>query len=353
MILNVLRNVVDNLLANSSIRSVNIGLNDVEVVKDVSAIDKPKELKKPSKVFITGSADASSVTIKVVGNEVALACGVVSGFNILVYPEVSKSLLEVPFIGILVGDEHPGITNKYVMLGIKYVEDLYLPNDALAHDIRISIESLMIEKALHHLPQNSLLIVDGPIYYLKHQPDINCLWNEELVRLNEYRVDKLRRLYRYNNILPVNVVKRVRDSYYITSTISKNITDLEYVERLVNELGSRSRPFRTSLYECSLSIGPKRYFTYVVIPRSRIYSSYSIFRVELLKEVYDDLPYELIDSILSYIAYEAWGYGLSLPYKLYVADTYSKRLVHSMSDMLMKLLISKKVLIPYEVLENV
>ncbi len=351
MLIKLLNELAESVSNNINVSRVPTNITLTELAQDVDVLDRPKILSKASKTLISSAIDAASSNIMTSSNEVALSVGVIcSSSKVLAYPDITASTIDTPFAGALLADGVPGITNSYVMLNLRYVDDQDLPTGAISHDIRINMESYMIRKSLDILLPNTLLMIDGPLYYPLHHPlKITCKWNDELSRLNEHRIETIRAAYRYG-LLPINIVKRVTNSYYL-STTSRDISDVEFVETLVKNLNVRSKPIRTSTYLYRRGEGPPRYFTYIAIPRSSIYSTYSIFRVEVLKDVYDEVPQELIDELISHIAFEALDYGLGLPYRLNIADSWSKGLISRMTNVFVKMLTVRGFSIPYEVLE--
>ncbi|MEM0504404.1 MAG: DNA double-strand break repair nuclease NurA [Sulfolobales archaeon] len=350
MLLQLLNELADSITNNSNFSRATVRLTTLEVSQDVEVLDKPKVISRPSRPLVSGAVDAASSNIMTNNNEVALSVGVVCASKITVYPDVMTSVTEAPFAGTLLGSRMAGVTDSYIMLNLRYADDPNLPLGAISHDVRINLESYMISKSLEILQPNTILMIDGPIYYPLHHPKMVCRWNDELSRLNECRTKLIREAYRYG-LLPVNIVKRVRNSYYIPPSISSGVSDVEFVEALIKDMNVRSKPIRTPIYLYRRGEGPARYFTYVAVPKSSIYNTYSVFRIEVLKEVFDDMPYDFMDDALSYIVFEAYDYGLDIPYRLSIADSYSKGVLSKMTKIFVNMLIMRGVSIPYEALE--
>lgn len=350
MLLQLLNELADSITNNSNFSRVNVRLNTLEVSQDVEVLDKPKVISRPSRSLVSSAVDAASSNIMTSNNEVALSAGVICASKITVYPDVMTYVAEAPFAGALLGSKMTGVTDSYIMLNLRYADDPNLPLGAISHDVRINLESYMISKSLEMLRFNTVLMIDGPIYYPLHYPKMVCSWNDELSRLNEYRTKLIREAYRHG-LLPVNIVKRIRNSYYIPPSVSRGVSDVEFVEVLVKDMNVRSKPIRTPIYLYRRGEGPARYFTYVAVPKSSIYSTYSVFRIEVLKEVFDDVLYDFIDDVLSYIVFEAYDYGLGIPYKLSIADSYSKGVLSKMTKIFVNMLMVRGVSIPYEALE--
>jgi len=351
MLINLLGELAGRLLTHSVPKAGLVKLSYSDDAEQVDVVDNLKILERPSRIFRAGAVDASSTTIKV-GGEVALSVGVVCGSSLVTYPDWVGRNVEAPFASALINEGLPGVTNSYIMLGVKYVDDPDLPEGALAHDVRISIETLMIKKAVNYLPTNSILLVDGPIHYPIHHPKAVSNWNSELARLNDHRVNTLREVVKHG-LIPVNVVKRVWSSRYLPEAVGNGVTDLMMLERVLRSLSPVLKPVRTPVYRYVRGRGPERYFTYVVIPKSRVYGGYSIFRVEFLREVYEMVTPEFADEVVAYVAYEAFDYGLDIPYRLNMADTYSKKVIRSITLTLVNLMKLRGMSIPYGAVEDV
>ncbi|MEM0453673.1 MAG: DNA double-strand break repair nuclease NurA [Sulfolobales archaeon] len=346
-LLNELANSLSTYVSNSR---ASVELNTSETIQNADVIDEPKVLNMPAKTFMSCAVDAASTNILTASNEIAFSLGVVGSSKIVTYPSFTSTNFEVPFIGTLFGYKSEGVTDSYLMLNSRYVDDPELPTGAIAHDVRIFLESYMIEKAVDAIPSGTILMIDGPIYYPSYHPKIVCKWNNELAKLNEFRVDMIRKSFKYG-LTPLNIVKRIRDSYYIPQSITGGKSDINYVERLISNLGIKSKPIRTPIYLYQLGEGPARCFTYVAVPKSSIYGSHSIFRVEILKEIYDDAGHEFVDELVSYVAFEALNYGLGLPYRLTITDSYSKNMLSKMANIFINMLAVRGISVPYEVFE--
>ncbi|MCD6340486.1 MAG: hypothetical protein J7L51_00855 [Desulfurococcales archaeon] len=349
MIKNILSMLVDELASATlrrsdyaltydySIKDIHLFLKDVQVV----------ELGKPKSRYEVLALDVASATIHIGGGEVALATGCVVGKKLVTYPSLIRRSTEgPPFIGAPIMRELSLITNKYIMLGIRYSDDPDLPEGALTHDVRIALETHLIREAPRTLAKNGLLLVDGPIHYPITHPKEGTIWNFEIEKLNEGRVKAMYEVLEVG-LLPISVVKRVWGSKHLAKKVGLSSTrDVALIESMISTRYEKlSKP---------LMIGPltmtehgiRKVLTYVVVPTSKYSKVFTIFRIEMLKDVVDSLGSRLTD-VMSSLAHSTVSYGTSLPYKLEIADSVSKELTAGMASLIEMLLKIKGIPVLY------
>ena len=309
--------------------SLEIADVELEPVKDL----KPVALPKPSRTYSTVVAlDASTATIHVGGGELAISSGCIVLRNAFVYPSPKEVQEGPPFIGAPLNTGCDWVTDRYVKLGVRYIDDPDLPEGALAHDVRISLETFLIGKVLDLAGVGNpytLVLIDGPVEYPIKHPKEGSSWNAEIARLNDDRVSAMRDLV-HGGFIPVSIVKRVWGSRYLTRNSDIHyLTDVQLVESII-ELGE---PLRRPSYVGPWIVrweGTERVIYYIVNPLSRFTKMYSLFRVEFLRDSHE-VAGRLVDDILSVIAYSAGSYGITVPYKIYLADYISKRTVSELA----------------------
>ncbi len=349
MIKNILSMLVDELASATlrrsdyalaydySIKDIHLHLKDVEVV----------ELGKPKSRYEVLALDVASATIHIGGGEVALATGCVVGRKLVTYPSLIRgSTKGPPFIGAPIMRELNLITNKYIMLGVRYSDDPDLPEGALTHDVRIALETHLIREASRTLAKGGLLLVDGPIHYPITHPKEGTIWNIEIEKLNESRVKAMYEVLE-DGLLPISIVKRVWGSKHLAKKVGLSSTrDVALIESMVS---TRYEKLSKPLMIGPLTIvehGIKKALTYIAVPTSRYSKVFTIFRVEMLKDVVDSLESKLTD-IVSSLAHSTIHYGTSLPYKLEIADSVSKELTAGMASLVEMLLKIKGIPVLY------
>jgi len=312
-------------------------------LKDIDVV----ELEKPRSRYDVVALDVASATIHVGGGEIALAAGCVVGKKLLTYPSLIKgSANGPPFIGAPITRELSLITNKYVMLGVRYSEDPDLPEGALTHDVRIALETYLIREASEVTSREGILLVDGPIHYSITHPKEGAMWNIEVEKLNESRVKAMHEVLELG-YFPISVVKRVWASKHLARKIGLLDTkDVALIASIINTKHGRfSRP---------LMVGPieiaereiRKILSYVVVPSSKYSRVFTIYRVEVLKGTADALGNKLKD-VMSHLAYSTMSYGTSIPYKIEIADSVSKELTASMASLVELMLKVKGVPVLY------
>ena len=292
------------------------------------------KLERPSRLLKVGAIDAASVNIHVGFSELAIAAVSYVGHKLFIalpsYKNINVSSDIPPIISSYISlNNVKWVTNKYVKIGTKYLDDPELPEGALAHDIRISLESYMI-KELANFADADVVIIDGPIEYPLKHPVEESRWNREVKLLNEERVKSIRGLVE-RGVIPVSIVKRISGSRYLVRNPKEAINDALVITKIIDNIDKPSYlgPIITRGRYSNMT----RYLYYIVIPIKTHLTSYSLFRVELPKEAIESFSTEYISNILSYLAYNSLGYGLSLPYKLVQADRASKRIVSMISSL--------------------
>jgi len=277
--------------------------------------------------------DAASVSIYVPAGEVAVTAGaLLNGKNIVTHPSPAlTSSRGPPFMGAPTGVDLSWITYRYLKISIPYAEDPLIPEGAIAHDIRINLETQLIRKAAD-LGVEGVLLIDGPSVYPFTQPAEGSKWSTELGLLNEDRVDVMIRAFR-KGLIPVCVVKRIWGASQIPEASRGGVRDVEVI---IGRLGGRipeDVPVVFGPWESRTRVGlPDRIMAYVIVPHHPYLRNYSIFRVEFLRDVAESLGDGLKDLIAS-VAWLTKSYGTYVPPSLHVVDKVSKELVSQLSKM--------------------
>lgn len=298
-------------------------INNEENVPDLEL----RPLNKAKEKYAFAAVDAASASIHIPCGEIAVAAGaIVTGRNLKTYPTISGVARGPPYVGAPADGGISWVTSRYLKLGTPYFEDPDLPEGALSHDVRISIETYLI-KNLKMCERIMILLIDGPAIYPFTLPMEGSKWNTEIGLLNEDRVNAMIDLLD-RGIIPVCVVKRVWRSNYIPSITKYGIKDAEYLMTKILDTGGRlSKPFMLGPWESRSRVGlPDRYMAYLVIPTNPYLRSYSIFRVEIVRDVAESLG-DGLEDILSSIAYGTYAYGGYVHPVLQVVDKVSKDLV--------------------------
>ncbi len=289
---------------------------------------KLRPLSKSNKKYLLAAVDAASASIHIPSGEIAIAAGaVITGRNLKTYPAISGVAIGPPYVGAPADGGISWVTSRYLKLGTPYFEDPDLPEGALSHDVRISIETYLI-KNLKMDERNTILLIDGPAVYPFTHPTEGSKWNAEIGLLNEDRVNAMTKLLE-RGIIPACIVKRVWRSSYIPTTISGHgVKDVEYLMSKILDMGGQtSKPLVLGPWEARSRVGlPDRYMAYLVIPTNPYLRNYSIFRVEIVREVAETLG-DGIEDILSTIAYGTYAYGGYVHPTLQVVDKVTKDLV--------------------------
>lgn len=308
-------------------------------------------VKKPTRYFtnVVG-LDASSTSVNTYGIEIATSSGAIYWGGSFYYPRVSARDFSIPFISYLGdNDSLPGVTNAYIKLGIKYRDDPALPEGALEHDVRISMETYLMRVCLEFF-KNAFLLIDGPIYYpIYHSEEGGKKWNNELAHLNSERVQMFKELTS-KGLIPIAIVKRVETSKYLPSNLFGKDLDVNIINRNLIKLKSPHKPVRLPffIYE-KASLGPDRIFTYLAIPKSIVKGSYGIYRVELLKETFEAMNEKTLNELISFIAYSSMNNRYLIPLKLLEADRISKTIIRMQKNYVIKRFEFYGISLPYEI----
>ncbi|HDN75619.1 MAG TPA: DNA double-strand break repair nuclease NurA [Acidilobales archaeon] len=310
-------------------------------------------LSKPLRYYKTGAVDAASINLYVGFSQLAIAAGTFVGNSktILIPYYKSEHMSDdiPPIVSSYVSVRNVRwVTDRYVKLGVRYLEDPELPEGALAHDIRISLETFILSNIPTHGDDSELILIDGPVEYPLKHPLEESKWNIEVKRLNEERVRILRSLVEGGRI-PLSIVKRVGMSKYLVrkSVKSSELTDTQLIYRLLSR-HEIEKPIYIGPIEVRSIYGlTNKYMFYLIVPSSSYIRSFSIFRVEVIKEVYEYLSNKLTD-VLSYLALSTYSFGLPLPYKLNQADRASKKVVSAMASLINGMLKIKGITTIYE-----
>ncbi len=297
---------------------------------------------------VLGGVDAASVTLRVARGELAIASGALTlGSRVVIYPGPGVSAPEHPFMGVPLKVSGEGVTNKYIMLGLEYSEDPELPENALSHDVRISLETYLIRKASTSRESSGtapVLLVDGPVVYPIKHPVEGSKWNAEIARLNLERVRAMREAVE-QGLVPVSIVKRVWASSHLTRETGAEASyrnDLEFISSLVSGMSSWRKPTLVGPWKVRES--PVRFMSYVIVPQGIYWRTYSIFRVEMLKDAYEALGGEgNFERLASTLAYSALSHGASLPFKLYLTDRVTKQVIRGLTSNIKLLLRSRGI----------
>ncbi len=296
-----------------------------------------KEIKEPKEIyskFTFAAIDAASVTLHVGFGELSLAMATYVDRNkLIIYPKLRDNVsIEVPVVSSYLKIESiDWITDKYLKLGIKYVNDPELPEGALAHDVRISLETYVMSKVYSRNEPPKVLIVDGPIEYPYRHPLEQSLWNDEIRRLNRDRVKVFKDLIS-RGVVPVAVVKRVWNS----KTQIPGVDDVYTIVRKVINSGMINKPVLIGPITSWTSFSDRKYVYYISIPLTTYLGSITLLRIELLEDAVNKFNY--IDEVLSYVAYSSLRAGLPVPYILHQADRVSKRITSSIAKSISALL---------------
>jgi len=293
--------------------------------------------------------DASSTSVSTYGIELAAAAGTIYWGQCIYYPRISLRDLPIPFISYL-GDKEglPGVTTSYIKLGIKYREDKALPEGALEHDVRISMETYLMALS-KRVFRETIILIDGPIYYpIYHSENLRSRWNDELHKLNEERVKMFKELTE-EGFIPLAIVKRIETSKYLPTKYFGKDRDVNVLNRYLIKLRPPHKPLRTPffIYE-KAHLGPDRVFTYVAIPRSVVKGSYGIFRIEMLKETYESIKPKSLSELVTFLTYSSLNNRFLIPIKLLEADRISKSLVRMLKNYIIKRFEFYGLSVPYE-----
>ncbi len=301
-----------------------------------------KPLLKPSRRFQVAAIDAAAATLHVPAGEVTVVAGAFCGPSSLrAYPglRIGWFSAKPPALGAPIDADIEYVMNRYVKVGLKFVNDPDLPEGALSNDLRIFIETHMIKSSINEVSEGTVLLIDGPVIYPLTHPVEGSVWNAELGGLNEDRVNAMLNLLE-NGVTPVCIVKRVWRAKHLIKALglSSDVTDVQMIMGMLRVNVSSDKPLMIGPWEVrGAGKLPGRIMAYLIIPLSRTPRIYTLFRVEVLKPVKEFLG-DLFDDLISFIAYSTMSYGTYVPYRLYLADGLSKEVVSKNASYLENLL---------------
>ena len=299
-----------------------------------------RRLPRPGRRWTFSAIDAASATLHVPAGEVTVVAGVLCGTrSTRIYPgfRIGRLSSEVPSLAAPIEGELDFVLNKYVKVGLKYVNDPDLPEGALSNDLRIYVETYLLRQALKGRCVGEVLLVDGPTAYPLTHPLEGSVWNAELGGLNEDRVNAMRELVDAG-VAPICLVKRVWRSKHLVRAagLGEGLTDVQAILKLFRG-ALPSSPTLVGPWSVKAAGGvPERLMAYVIAPSAGA-SAYAIFRVEVIREAAELLGSKL-GEVLSQLAYSPVTYGTYVPYRLHVADRLSKEVASKNASALEALL---------------
>ncbi len=311
-----------------------------------------ESLKKPSKRYVFAALDAAAATLHVPAGEVSVVAGALCDVrSAYLYPGtgIVASVNGPPFLGAPIEEDLSLVSNRYVKVGLKYVNDPDLPEGALSHDLRIHMETYLLSVAKERLGSGTVLLIDGPVTYPYTHPVEGSVWNAELGGLNEDRVTMMSNLIE-EGIIPVCVVKRVWRSKHLIRALglSELLTDVKMIMNTLGLSDVPDKPLVIGPWEVSGSTDtPPRVMAYVLTPVAMPVRLYTIFRIEVLKAVQELLGEERFLELIAAISYSASSYGTYVPHRLHVADALSKEVVTKNASVLEAMLRLKGVPLLY------
>lgn len=258
------------------------------------------------------SVDAASASLYVNGNYIGIAAvSVVSPSGLLAYPHTaSGSQYRHPFISSLRRLETgiPGVTDRYIELGVPYEEDPYVDFSILESDVRLSLELYGLSEALS--TRARYVLIDGPLVPPARPHLKPGYWSDELSLLVGRRIQYIRRALGEERTV-VGFVKRVR----------AGIPGVEfYVEGRPVAVGPVVT--RDPLDVC--------YF-YIVTERSRY--SQILGRAEIPCATVEEVGLAGLVKLLSMLYSSCSSLALPVPHGIYAADRASKNLVKKIAEL--------------------
>ena len=210
-------------------------------------------------------------------------------------------------------------------------------------ELRANIENCLLENFARVSREELVLFIDGPIIYPEKVIELTSasrgmleIYVNSIRTLNVSRVKLIKRLIS-QNVVVVNIVKRLQKSYYLSSIdpLDLKITSVSDDAYLTIALIAGKVPL-----EKPVAIGPlivrhpieqgiSRAMWYVIIPR-RLHSSmsglgsYVFYRIEVLEEL-------LREPVLELVAQDSVQIGSFLPLTLLVVDKRVKRISSSVT----------------------
>ncbi len=210
-------------------------------------------------------------------------------------------------------------------------------------ELRANIENCLLENFARVSREELVLFIDGPIIYPEKVIELTSasrgmleIYVNSIRTLNVSRVKLIKKLIS-QNVVVVNIVKRLQKSYYLSSIdpLDLKITSVSDDAYLTIALIAGKVPL-----EKPVAIGPlivrhpieqgiSRAMWYVIIPR-RLHSSmsglgsYVFYRIEVLEEL-------LREPVLELVAQDSVQIGSFLPLTLLVVDKRVKRISSSVT----------------------
>ncbi len=263
-------------------------------------------------LFSSAAVDVASASLYLGGNYVGIAgLSLVTPGSLTVYPSTtSESLSGPPFVSSLrrLSAPAPGLTDRYVELGIPYEEDPYAEPGVLESDVRLALELYGIGAAVSSGAR--YVLIDGPLVppqRLYHRPGY---WADEVALLNAKRARYIREAASEGRVV-VGFVKRVG-----TGTLEAELPH-EVRPSAVGPVVSRGELDVCSFY---LLTGSPGY-------------SHVLGRVEIPCSTAESLGPSGLSDLLSMVYSSCSSLALSVPYGIYVADRVSKNLVKRLTGL--------------------
>jgi hypothetical protein len=325
-------------------KSVELPLS--ENVETFSVPVRYEYLTRPSTETLIYALDAASATLHTGFGEVSVVAGaLVSPGNVYSYPNMSSPpSSEPPFIGALYGENLGFVNNRYIELGHPYRLDPFLPEGAIAHDLRINLENYLMEK-ISEFEEEGIVLIDGPATYPFHHVESGSKWSMELGLLNEKRVRAMKKIAS-KGFIPVCVVKRVWSSTYLPHAEELGLKDVEYILRFQKEIVP-DRPLIIGPWEFRERVGvPDRMMAYVLIPLNVYGPTFTVLRIEMLRDIAESIEVKF-NELASMISYNALMYAAIEPIQLLKADRISKELVKRIASLLEAVLRKEGLIILY------
>ena len=254
--------------------------------------------------------DAASATMMVAGGELGIASYAVIGPEISVtYPHThTPPAGGPPFIAATAGDDGPGVTTRYVKLGMRYSDDPDLVMGVPTADVRIGLENEGLRKGIERAEEGWVIAVDGPP---SHSPSVEgAYWGDEVRELYAERAALVRRACS-EGVAIAFVVKRV----WGVSVLGRDVADHDI---LAIALQGASGPALLLGEAEAVRAGVRYVVTYAAV-RHAPYRGYSVFRVE----VPECSPISA-EEVSAFMARSALTSGVPVPAPVHSADYLSK-----------------------------
>ncbi|MCD6324297.1 MAG: hypothetical protein J7L55_04225, partial [Desulfurococcales archaeon] len=186
----------------------------------------PPPIERPSLIGV----DAASVSLHTALGEVAVVGGAIVDKEIHTHPDLGGHHSGPPYIGAPYSAGLTFVADKYVILGIPYREDPFLPEGAISSDLRMNLEVYLI-KEVSVIYGEGLLMIDGPATYPFSITESSSRWAEEVGMLNRLRSEAILEAFK-TGLTPICVVKRVWRSYHIPQASEAGLNDVVYLMRV-------------------------------------------------------------------------------------------------------------------------